>query len=461
MNMPAQSSGLSLNSRCQATLSIRACFLLLSFAAALSAAPARAQISLTTAVDLAVRNSPKVKMAQADVDKALAAWEDSKDVFIPSVNGGAGLGDAFGYSSNPPTLFTITSQSLVFNSAQHDYIRSARSAYTAAKLSLDDARQGVAQDTALAFLALDHDQKRESTLAQQFDDATRLVTIEGDRLNAGLGTQIDLTTAKLTAAQIHLSRLRAQDAIAEDREHLARLVGLPQSSLLVFSDMPPVPPASLSLALDVAPMTSAVAAAFTSAHAKQEQAFGDARFLYRPQILLFLQYNRYATFTDAFKQLSTNYGKIGANEEAAGVQITVPVFDKGRQARARESAADAAHAFHEAENAQFLELDSRPRLNHSLAELQARTEVAQLDQQLAQQQLDALTAQLNSSSSNPNGPQLTPKDEWNSRIAEGEKSLALIDANYQLTEAEINLMRQTGQLASWLQHAARTSQPNP
>jgi outer membrane protein TolC len=426
-----------------------------------AAAPlAQGQLSLSTAVDLALRNSPKVKSAQADETKALATWEESKDIFIPSITGGANLGDAFGFSTNPPTLFTITSQSLVFSSAQGDYVRSARSGYTAAKLSLQDTRESVAQDTALAFIALDHDQKRESALAQQFEDATRLVKIEQDRFDAGRDTGIDLTAAKLTAAQIHLTRLTAEDAVADDRDHLARLIGLTSASTLIAGALPPVPSGDLSADLAIAPLTASVEAAFINAHAKQEQAFGDSRFLYRPQINLFLQYNRYATFTDAFKELTTNYGKIGANEEAFGVQISFPVLDKARQARARESAADATHAFEEARLAEFQELDSRPRLSRSLAELQARAEVARLDQQLAQQQLDALTAQLNTSSSNSTGPQLTPKDEQNSRIAEREKFLALIDANYQLQEAQINLMRQTGQLEYWVrQPAALTPAP--
>src|SRR5665213_773812 len=54
--------------------------------------PAAAQISFTTAVDLALKNNPKVLMAQADVDKAQAALSQSRDVYVPAVSGGSGLG---------------------------------------------------------------------------------------------------------------------------------------------------------------------------------------------------------------------------------------------------------------------------------------------------------------------------------------------------------------------------------
>jgi outer membrane protein TolC len=428
----------------------------------LCAAPfAHGQISLNAAVDLAVRSSPKVKAAQAQVDKALAALQESQDVYVPAVNGGAGLGQSYGYSTNPPTLFTVSAQSLVFNSSQFDFIRSARAGYQAAQLSLADARDNVARDTALAYLAVDHDQQRENVMRQQLEFATRLASIEKDRFSAGRDTAIDLTTAKLTAAQLKLSLLHSEDASIEDREHLARLIGLPASSVRVTGDLPPMPAADLNLTLATAPMTPAVAAAFANAHAKQEQAFGDARFLYRPQISLFVQFNRYAKFANSFTQLTNVYGKIGADEEAFGVQINVPFFDPMRKAKARESAADAANAYYDAEQAQFLSIDSRSKLGHSIAELKARIDVAQLDQQLAQQQLDAISTQLNLSAAAATAQPLSPKDEQNQRIAEREKYLTLIDANYELHEAEINLLHESGQLGAWLKQPSIPQAPTP
>jgi hypothetical protein len=53
---------------------------------------------------------------------------------------------------------------------------------------------------------------------------------------------------------------------------------------------------------------------------------------------------------------------------------------------------------------------------------------------------------------------MTPKDEQNARIAERDKYLSVIDANFQLRQTQIQLMRQTGQLDGWLKSAA--AQPN-
>ncbi|HEX7159427.1 MAG TPA: TolC family protein, partial [Edaphobacter sp.] len=84
-------------------------------AVVLAGVPAHAQISFTTAVDLALKNSPRVKLAQADVDKARAVLDQTKQVYIPTLAVGSGLGYSYGFPLGQPSVFNVTSQSLLFN----------------------------------------------------------------------------------------------------------------------------------------------------------------------------------------------------------------------------------------------------------------------------------------------------------------------------------------------------------
>jgi outer membrane protein TolC len=425
---------------------------------------ARGQISLTTAVDLSLRNNPRVLSAQADVARAHAQLAEAHDVYIPNLTAGAGIGQGYGYLPSPPTLFEVTAGSLVFSGAQFFYVRSAKAGIHAAELSLEDVREAVAQDTALAFITLDHDQQRQQAIQQQVGFAGTLVTIVQDRVNAGQDSQIDLTQAKLTAAQLHLAVLRAQDDVATDRDHLGHLVGLPSTSLQTDSAFPSTPiPIDAPSSTPSPYANSAVASAFASAEARQQQARGDARFQFWPQISMFTQYNRYATFTNSFKTLENLNNQnssthIGADEAAFGVQITMPFFDKSRSAKAHETEADASKALHDAQSAQLDALDGESRTRHSLSELEAQSDVATLQQQLAQQQLDVLRLQLQSGNGNPQAPQMSPKDEQTALIGERDKYLAVLDASFQLRQAQIQLLRQTGQLESWL-HSAASPKP--
>src|ERR1017187_6172598 len=104
----------------------------------LTTAPAlvSAQVSLTTVVDLAQRNSSAVRLAQADIDKASAALSQTKDVYIPSLMLGSGLPavPSVGFMGGVPSILNGTVQSMVFSLPQHSYIAAAHAGVQAASL---------------------------------------------------------------------------------------------------------------------------------------------------------------------------------------------------------------------------------------------------------------------------------------------------------------------------------------
>jgi outer membrane protein TolC len=437
---------------------LRLCIACSAFASVV--APACAQISFATAVDLALKSNPRVLTAHADVDKALAVVQQLRDAYIPAVVGGSGLGPpSYGFPLGQPSIFNITAQSLVFSYAQRDNLRAARASLDAANLTLKDVNEAVAEDTAITYLALNRDLQRQAALQQQQGFADHLVQIVQERLDAGQDTAIDLTTSQLTAAQIRLAHLRAEDETAIDQAHLAHLIGLPSQALGTTSEsVPTLPsPSSPNLTGTTLITSPAVDSAYAIARSKREIAFGEARYLWRPQITFDAQYSRFAKFNN----LQDYYFRFQQNNAAVGVQITVPLYDKAHQARAREAAADAAHAEHEADSLRDQFFDSRLRARHTAAELSTRAEIATLDQRLAQQQLDVLLVQLKAGSGNLSGPQMSPKDEQTARIAEREKYVAVLNANFEAAQAQISLMRASGELESWLTAAARTQAPAP
>lgn len=420
---------------------------------ALAAAPACAQISFTTAIGLALKSNPKVLTAQADVDKALAVLQQLRDAYIPIVVGGSGLGPpSYGFPLGQPSIFNINATSLVFSYSQHDYIRAAQASLEAAKLNLKDIRDGVAEDTAITYLSLDRDLQRQTALQQQQGFADRLVSIVQERLDVGQDTPIDLTSCRLNAAQIRLARLRAEDETAADRAHLARLIGLPAQGLGVTNDsVPAFPTVSSDLPGTTMITSPAVESAYAIARSKRETAFGEARYLWRPLISFTGEYSRFASYTN----IQDYYSHFQHNNAAIGVQITVPLYDMVHRAKAREAAADASHAEHEADTLRDQFFDNRLRARHTAAELSTRAEIATLDQQLAQQQLDVLLVQLKAGSGNLSGPQMTPKDEQTARITEREKFVAVLNATFEAQQAEISLMRAAGELEAWLANAAK------
>ena len=417
---------------------------------------ASAQISLSSAVDLALRNDPRVNMARADVAKARAHLAAARDVYVPNLIADGGYGQGFGVPTSLPIIFSMSSQSLVYNFSQRDNVRAASAALDAANLALKESNQQASEDVVLTYLNLDNAQRRQTAIAQEYEFAQRLVTIVQQRLDAGQDTRIDFLQARRNATQIKLQQLQTEDEIKTLSDHLTRLIGLPGTPLdAVSSSIPPLPP--LRSLAPSQPSSFGIQSAFAAAKSKQEVAFGVSRYRLRPEVSLNINYSRIDTGQNGYTTYYPTFTNHSENAESVYLQIQIPLYDRKHEDDVRAAAADAAHAKFEAQNQQNLFLDGRYKLQHSTAELSARCELAQIDLDLSQEQLNAVLAQLTATSATDDRPQLSPKDEQNARLQQSARTIDLLNAQFQLNQAQVSLMRQTGQLDDWLKAAATTS----
>jgi outer membrane protein TolC len=422
-----------------------------------------AQISLLTAVDQALRNSTAVRIAAADVQRAAGALSESRDVYIPTFAVGSSVGYSYGFPLGQPSIVNITSQSLLFTFSQKDYIRSARAALEAAQHSLADARQQVVLDAALDYIQLDTDRRRIEALDDQNGAASRLAIIEQQRLDAGVGTRQDLLRAKLVSAQLRLKRLHIQDDIEEVQNRLAHLTGLPADSLLTEpQSIPPSPdlerdnPSPLTATI-TAMNTEGVRAAYASSRSRSYQAFGDARQSYRPTVGFGATYSRFSEVNN-YQEYYRNFQH---NNFEAGLQINWPLFDASKKAKERQSVAEAARSVAQADQARDQSGESIVLLQKSLRELAAQQDVAQLQNELAQSQLDAILTQLNNPVATPGATPLTPREEQQARIEERRRYEDVLDAGFEMTKAELSLLRATGQIEQWCASATGLPESKP
>ncbi|SNS74174.1 Outer membrane protein TolC [Granulicella rosea] len=418
----------------------------------LAGASAQAQISFTAAVDMALKNSPQVRMAESDVMHARAAIDEAIDVYIPTVVGAtSGLGYAYGFPLGPPTIYSFTAQSLVFSYSQKDYVRSARSGLVAANFALKDVRSQVAEDAATTYISLDRAQRQRAALAEELGYAEHLQSIVQDRLDAGRDTKMELTRSRRTGVQLRLQLLQLDDEIANSADHLARLIGLPGNPLTTVSDsIPEVPHPSGSF---VPAETPGVKAAFATAKSKYERAFGDDRYRFRPQFAFGAEYSRFSTFNNQYVKYYPSVSGLESNAVGFSVNVTIPLFDKSHEAKARESMAEAVHAQNDAIYHRDQAQEGQLKLRHSMAELSAKSDLASLDKELAEEQLEAILVQLQAPAVG-GAAALTPKDEQNARIQERQRYVEMLDAEGQLRQTGINLLRQTGELEGWLKISA-------
>jgi hypothetical protein len=126
------------------------------------------------------------------------------------------------------------------------------------------------------------------------------------------------------------------------------------------------------------------------------------------------------------------------------------------RAKAKESAVDALRATVEAEQVQRQNEIQIASLTSGLRELDALAEIATLKQEIANEQLQAVLAQLELGNGTGNSgagsqPQLSPKAEQLARIDEREKYQEAQDAALELSKTRLNLLRALGHIEDWLQ----------
>lgn len=88
-------------------------------------------------------------------------------------------------------------------------------------------------------------------------------------------------------------------------------------------------------------------------------------------------------------------------------------------------------------------------------ELKAQQHLALLQSEYAQEQLEAVQAELKNGSGSPNTPLVTPKDEALARIQAQERYQDALNANLSLIQAQLSLMRSVGSLEDWIHSAVK------
>src|SRR5438067_10327418 len=191
------------------------------------------------AIELAIRNSTAMSAANADVGRLQAMYFEARDRYIPQVYFGSCLVYSFGFPLGEPSIFKVSSTSLLLNQAQREFIRAARSDLRAAGQSKEDKKNQVILETALSYSELDKNQASINILRQQEDVAHKFENIEQQRIDAGVDPAIELTRAKLNTARIRLKIAEFLAGADTLRLRLSQLTGLPAKEFETISESIP------------------------------------------------------------------------------------------------------------------------------------------------------------------------------------------------------------------------------
>jgi outer membrane protein TolC len=392
------------------------------------------------AIELAIRNSTAMSVADADVSRTVSAYHEARDQYIPQVYFGSGLAYSFGFPLGEPSIFKVSSTSLLFNPAQQEFIRAARSDSRAAGLNKYEKRNQVILETALSYSELDKNQSSINILRQQEQTALKFEEIEQQRIQAGLDPAIERTRAKLNTARI---RLKIAELIAGAdtlRVRLSQLTGLPARDFETITEsIPRLPEVSQDedLTTHAVEISPTVKSAQEIASGKLFEARGQHRQLY-PAVDLVGQYARFSKYNN----YDQYYKTFKRNNGAIGVEIRFPFLNKGQKEHSEAAYAEALRARKDVDAAKEQVSTETLKLQRTVAQFTAAREVARLEYQLAQNNTQATQAKVDAG-------QATLRDQQQVQLDENDKYSGLLDTTYELEKAQMQLLKQTGELEKW------------
>ena len=400
-------------------------------------------LSLAQVVNLALSHSPDIALARVRTNVAKNVAGVDRAEFYPNLYTGSGAAYSNGFPQTPggaaPAVFQMTYTEAVFNPVKKGQQHADEDLAKNQELEYENTRNSVMVKAASAYFELAEARHSLELLRTERDSEQKILDVAQQRAEAGLELPVTITQDQLALAKTdqRIVQFESRDEILSDQ--LRDMAGLPADQPVQVSSAeqlvsPPAEGASnlVELALESSP---AIHEAENVRSAREHQLKG-AHQAYWPTIDLIGEYsvlskiNNYDQFFKAFQRNNVN----------AGVQITIPLF----AAKTGANAALARSQLNEAEQ----ELSNQRRdvriaaetKIRTLREMEAGKEVARLDLQLAQEQLQDQQAKFDQG-------QVSLQVLEQARVTENEKWLAFLDADLSREKAQLDLLQATGQLA--------------
>jgi outer membrane protein TolC len=403
-----------------------------------------------------VRQRGAASVAAAEQIRARAAYLETRNMFLPQMVLGSGVAKTYGFplsiEGSAPAIININYQSAIYSPAGREFMKAAQQEWQAAASNTEDSRTATLLEAAITYIQLDAVTSRIRLLKQAEERANKLVNIVSKRLQAGVDSQLELTRAKLAAAQVQMRLTAAEGAADVLRERLSQLTGVPAIETLTES-IPQVPdPGQGSDLVSAAVANSPVLkAARQDELAKEFRAKGEHKAMW-PSVDLVGQYGLFSKYNN----YDLYYNRFQRNNATLGVAIKFPFLNFAQRSRAEAADADAVKAQRQSEvNKRQVSTDTL-KLARAVKQLAAAAQVAQLDYQLAQAQADAVEARIQAAAPGTSGapgqppiPPPGPRELESARVQVNDKYSTYLDTEFELQKTRLQLLRATGKLEDW------------
>jgi outer membrane protein len=404
------------------------------------------KLTLKEAVNLAVANSRDLALARLQYGVTQRQIGVARSVFLPNLYTGTGVAYTNGFplleDGGAPAIFALSYTQQIFNPPLKGEQHAAEQRAEEQRLSMDDVRDSVMSRAALDYLELGKVRHSLELMRGERMSAGRILDATRERADTGRELPVEVIRAQLTTAKIEQRIAQLEDRDDSLSGELRDMMGLPSDEQIEVATEE-IPGAAEAASKDVVSEAMAnnleLKEAQTELRAREFKLKGEQGGRW-PSFSLIGQYNvlskinNYTEFFDKFQR----------NNVVFGVQVQIPIFASRTSSAVAFARADlnaATLALQKKRSELSLEVRRKARL---VREADLGGDVARLELQLAQENVRVMQAQFDEGRG-------SLKDLEAAHIEENDKWLAFLDANYVRQQAQLDLLRATGQLAQVLQ----------
>jgi outer membrane protein len=407
--------------------------------------PQTQRLTLRQAVAQAVSRSRDVALARLHYEAAQRQADVGRSQFLPELYAGSGAAYTSGFplaaGGGAPAVASVTYNQTIFDPLARSDVHVAEQQQEQLRLALDGARDAVIVRVASAYLELAKVRRSRELLLLERESAARILAFIRQRADAGLELSIEVTRAQLTAARIEQNVTKLEDAGDSLAEQLRLDLGLApdQPFEVAAEDLPATsePETGLVQRALQSSIDLKQAASEREAMAARLQGERGSRW---PTFSLTGQYNVLARFNN-YDQF---FSKFQRNNFVAGGQIRIPIFAAHTTAAVAAAQANLAAAQLTVDaKRDEVSLDVRQK-ERQRREAEAAREVARLELSLAQENTGVVQSQFNQS-------RASLRDLEAAQLEQNDKWIAFLDADFARQQAQLELLRATGEVAQLAQ----------
>ncbi len=403
-------------------------------------------LTLPQALELAARQNPEVALARLDEQRASQGVLVALDPFRPKVYGGSGLAYTYGYPNsidgNAPSLIQLKTDMALFNRPKSYDVASARETARGSQFGAQAKAEDVAYQAADLFLTASTIAHEGETLARQIPSLEKVSEAMNAAVNEGSELPLELKRAKVNLAASQ-QRLNASQLDLDYYEMmLAVALGFPASDRVkpVDTDVSAAPaPPSEEDAADMALSNNRQLRQMQSTVLSKELEVRSFRAERLPQVNLVAQYALFAkyNYVNYFQKFQRNNYQVGAS-------ITIPILvGSASKGLAQQNSTDM----------QKIRIQMDQTRNRIISDTRRSYEMwkkAEDIRDLSRMQLDLAREELTVLLAKQGEGQVPMSRVEQARLEEGNRWIALYEAETQVTRAKLAILRETGTLLAVL-----------